>query len=539
MPRPRPPFPVDRRLVRITHGREQRAVVQARRTGRPQRCGVVPPVGNRAVPGTLVCSVSGAVNDPRNVEVPLGTTVGEVLELAGGVDDRGMKAFAPGGWSTPMLPGDRLDAQMDYEGMVAAGYVLGASSIIAVPNDMCIVRAVGEARSSIRTNRAASARPVVKGRTGSRHARADRARTGPARRHRPALHGEHQHVRLQVVVCPGRVRGGTGAARRSRTSVRSTSEHIGRGCPMSRTNRGGRRMTESRKQRSRSRSTARRSKRGPVSCLIEAAERAGIFMPRFCWHKRMDPVRACRMCLVDVEGSPPIPGTAAASADVVHDRCPRWRWSCTRSTRPSRSTTAQKTILELLLINHPLDCPICDRGGECPLQDQTQDYGPNESKFLEPKRRFREAGLDLAAHQPRPRALHPLLPVHAVLRGAVRRRADRRDGARTRSVHLPLLLVRNERRAGTDTPRGTCGVRGPRRGDISETFDSYFSGNTVQICPVGALTSPEYRFKSRPWDLQVVATTCNLCASGCALHAGVHVQDGNVVRFSGATGGDE
>ena len=127
-----------------------------------------------------------------------------------------------------------------------------------------------------------------------------------------------------------------------------------------------------------------------MSCLIAAAERAGIFIPRFCWHKRMDPVGACRMCLVDVEGSPPIPGTRSGARRHRARPSSAMGWSCTRSSSSEQINTAQKTILELLLINHPLDCPICDRGGECPLQDQVQDYGPAESKFLEPKRRFRK-----------------------------------------------------------------------------------------------------------------------------------------------------
>jgi len=142
MPRPRPPFPVTEGLYAsptvVNNVQSLQAAAQVIQNGADW----YKQWGTERSPGTLVCSVSGAVNDPRNVEVPLGTTVADVLELCGGVDDRGLKAFAPGGWSTPMLPPDKLDATMDYEGMVAAGSVLGASSIIAVPNDMCIVRAV-------------------------------------------------------------------------------------------------------------------------------------------------------------------------------------------------------------------------------------------------------------------------------------------------------------------------------------------------------------------------------------------------------------
>jgi NADH-quinone oxidoreductase subunit G len=275
----------------------------------------------------------------------------------------------------------------------------------------------------------------------------------------------------------------------------------------------------------------------PGELLIAAAERAGIFIPRFCWHKRMDPVGACRMCLVDVEGSPPIPGTP--------ERRPQT--SCTTVVRDGmvvytqfsseQINTAQKTILELLLINHPLDCPICDRGGECPLQDQVQDYGPAESKFVEPKRRFRK-----------PVPISPLINLdrercilcYRCTRFCEELSGDVLIGVMERGPEAFIFpFYSSEGLAnGHGSANGHNGVRGPDESDISQTFDSYFSGNTVQICPVGALTSTEYRFRSRPWDLQVVPTTCNLCASGCAIHAGVRVQDGNVVRFSSAVNED-
>jgi NADH-quinone oxidoreductase subunit F len=142
MPRPRPPFPVTEGLYAaptvVNNVQSLQAAGQVVLNGAEW----YRQWGTERSPGTLVCSVSGAVNAPGNFEVPLATPVADLLELAGGVDERGIKAFAPGGWSTPMLPGDRTDATMDYEGMVAAGSVLGASSIIVVPEEMCIVRAV-------------------------------------------------------------------------------------------------------------------------------------------------------------------------------------------------------------------------------------------------------------------------------------------------------------------------------------------------------------------------------------------------------------
>ncbi len=274
----------------------------------------------------------------------------------------------------------------------------------------------------------------------------------------------------------------------------------------------------------------------PGELLIAAAERAGIFIPRFCWHKRMDPVGACRMCLVDVEGSPPIPGMQERRPQTACTTVVRDGMVVYTQFSSEQINDAQKTILELLLINHPLDCPICDRGGECPLQDQVQDYGPAESKFLEPKRRYRK-----------PVPISPLINLdrercilcYRCTRFCEELSGDVLIGVMDRGPETFIFPFYSFDRGGETAPprtppNGHGEVRGPDAGDISQTFDSYFSGNTVQICPVGALTSTEYRFKSRPWDLQVVPTTCNLCASGCAIHAGVRVQDGNVVRFSSA-----
>ncbi len=242
----------------------------------------------------------------------------------------------------------------------------------------------------------------------------------------------------------------------------------------------------------------------PGERLIDVAHREGIYVPYFCYHPRMDPVGACRMCLVNLVDGPPKPLTACTmvtTPDMVVE---------TQFTN-DEVRDAQEGVLEFLLINHPLDCPICDRGGECPLQDQAQDYGPAESRFIEPKRRF-----------PKPVPISSLVNLD-----------------RERCI-LCYRCTRFCEEISGDTLIAVM-ERGPRAYIYpfeGEDFDSYFSGNTVQICPVGALTSRPYRFEARPWDLQHQETTCNLCASGCAVDASVRVQDGNVVRFSGAVDED-
>jgi len=216
----------------------------------------------------------------------------------------------------------------------------------------------------------------------------------------------------------------------------------------------------------------------PGELLIKVAQDNGVYIPRFCWHERMKPVGMCRMCLVQIEGVrgyPPACTTTVTDGMVVD----------------TTSTTVEKIqdgVLEFLLINHPLDCPVCDRGGECPLQDQTLAFGPGESRFVEEKRHFAK---------PVPISDVVLLDRERCIQcGRCTRFADEIAGD-------PLI---------------DFGERGGQMQVITypgEPFRSYFSGNTVQICPVGALTSKPYRFKARPWDLSSVETSCVACAVNC------------------------
>jgi NADH-quinone oxidoreductase subunit G len=218
----------------------------------------------------------------------------------------------------------------------------------------------------------------------------------------------------------------------------------------------------------------------PGELLIEAAERAGTYVPRFCYHPRMEPVGICRMCLVEVD-SPRGATLQPACFLKVND-------GMNVVTDSEKVKKAQDGVLEFLLANHPLDCPVCDKGGECPLQDQTLAHGSGETRFIEEKRHF----------------------VKPVEIGA-------------------LVLLDRERciqcarctRFAADVA-GDAQIAFAGRGDLIEVatsptqpFDSVFSGNTVQICPVGALTAKPYRFNARPWDLEQIESTCTTCAVGC------------------------
>ncbi len=218
----------------------------------------------------------------------------------------------------------------------------------------------------------------------------------------------------------------------------------------------------------------------PGELVIAAAERHGVYIPRFCWHPRMSPVGMCRMCIceVDTGRGPALQPTCMIE---VSD-------GMNVDTASPTTKKAQDGILEFLLINHPLDCPVCDKGGECPLQDQTLAFGPGETRFVEEKRHFRK---------PIPISDLVLLDRERCIL------CDRCTRFASEVAGDPLISFVER---GNETQVLTF---------PDEPFNSYFSGNTVQLCPVGALTARPYRFRARPWDLDQVESTCTTCAVGC------------------------
>jgi NADH-quinone oxidoreductase subunit G len=227
--------------------------------------------------------------------------------------------------------------------------------------------------------------------------------------------------------------------------------------------------------------------------LVDAANRFGdVEIPVFCYEpKLVQPVGACRMCLVEIEGIPKLQtacSTPIRDGMVVH-------------TQTDRVHVAQRAVVEFLLINHPLDCPVCDKGGECPLQDVTYGWGPGTSRFIEPKRHFKK-----------PLELSPLIAID-----------------RERCI-LCYRCVRYSQEIAEDYQlvlheRGAASFVG--------TFDGHpyvapFSGNIIELCPVGALTSRAYRFRARPWDIEGAGTVCAGCAAQCNVE--LTVRDDRVLR---------
>lgn len=225
----------------------------------------------------------------------------------------------------------------------------------------------------------------------------------------------------------------------------------------------------------------------PGTLVIRAAELLGIQIPRFCDHPLLEPAGACRQCLVEVPdggNGRAMPKPAASCTIPVMDGM-----VVKTHLTSSMAEKAQRGIMELLLINHPLDCPVCDKGGECPLQNQAMSTGQGETRFLDTKRTF-----------PKPIALSTqvLLDRERCIQCA---RCTRFSAEIAGDPFIELL------------ERGADEQVGVAEGD---TFQSYFSGNTVQICPVGALTGAAYRFRSRPFDLVSTPSVCEHCAAGCA-----------------------
>jgi NADH-quinone oxidoreductase subunit G len=230
--------------------------------------------------------------------------------------------------------------------------------------------------------------------------------------------------------------------------------------------------------------------------LIKAAEENGTYVPRFCWHRRMQPVGMCRMCLVEIE-TPRGRALITACTNQVSE-------GMVVDTQSPVVKKAQEGVLEFLLINHPLDCPVCDRGGECPLQDHTIAYGPGESRFVEEKRHFEKP-----------------IPISSLV-----------DLDRERCILCARCTRFSEEVSGDPL------IEFLDRGNHTQVntfptlpFSSYFSGNTVQICPVGALTARPYRFKARPWDLTSVESTCTHCTTGERIS--IQASQNEVTRFLG------
>ena len=235
--------------------------------------------------------------------------------------------------------------------------------------------------------------------------------------------------------------------------------------------------------------------------VIEAARRAGIEIPAFCYYEGLTLQAACRMCLVEVERAPKL--LTACTLPVAEGMVVR--------TETPQVAQARKSMLEFLLTNHPLDCPVCDKGGECELQDMTFRYGAGESRFLETKQHVPEQQWSPVVFYDKPRCILCFRCVRICAEG----------------MGVAALGVVN---------RGASSEIAPNVGDHLECDEC---GMCIDICPVGALTSGTYRYRTRPWEMQHVGTVCTHCADGCKTTLGVkndQIQRGSNRDRSGING---
>lgn len=239
--------------------------------------------------------------------------------------------------------------------------------------------------------------------------------------------------------------------------------------------------------------------------IVESVKRLGLEIPIFCYHPRMKPVGMCRMCIVEVGFKQP---------DGSVRKMPKPQAACTLPASDGMAVYTdsevvhrdRRGVLEFLLINHPLDCPICDRGGECPLQNNTLFYGPSTSRYLEIKRHLPKAF---------PLSKYVTLDLERCIQcGRCVRFTEEISGDSQLAFRF----------RGAEMQPSTFELR---------DFDSKFSGNVIEICPVGALTSSEYRFRARPWDLETKASICTVCSNGCNIWFDHRL--GQMVRINGRT----
>src|SRR4051794_14069995 len=261
--------------------------------------------------------------------------------------------------------------------------------------------------------------------------------------------------------------------------------------------------------------------------VIRVAEQLGISIPRFCDHPLLAPAGACRQCLVEV---------ATPGPDGSMRAMPKPQASCTLEVSPGMvvrtqvtspvAEKAQRGVMELLLINHPLDCPVCDKGGECPLQNQAMSHGRSDSRFTEKKRTFaKPIRISTQVLLDRERCVlcqrctrfskeiagDPFIDLQN--RGAEQQIGVFSPGVLgfATTVQIDAVQIDGVQIDGVQIDGLTEG--GAMADESGQPFASYFSGNTVQICPVGALTNAAYRFRARPFDLVSTRSVCEHCAS--------------------------
>ena len=476
-------------------------------------------MGTEKSKGYGIFSLSGHVTRPGQYEAPLGITLRELIDLAGGMREGHMlKFWTPGGSSTPLLTAEHLDVPLGFEEVVAAGSMLGTRALQLFDETTCVVRSVLRWTEFYKHESCGKCTPCREG-TWWLVQTLTRLEQGI---------GQESDLDLMLDQCDN-IFGRSfcaladGAVSPIQSSIKyfrdEYLQHLAEGgCPFDPA-----RSTLFAEELDAGMTTAPEKADASVpdtvktvsltidgiqlsvpenTLVIRAAEQVGVQIPRFCDHPLLAPVGACRQCLVDIP-------------DAGNGRgFPKPQASCTLPVAEGMvvntqvtsevADKAQQGIMEFLLINHPLDCPVCDKGGECPLQNQAMSNGRGESRF------FESGGLKRTFPKPINISAQVLLDRERCVLCA---RCTRFSAQIAGDPFIELL------------ERGALQQVGIYE---QEPYDSYFSGNAIQICPVGALTSAEYRFRSRPFDLVSTPSIAEHDACGSAIR--VDHRRGKVMR---------
>ena len=447
--------------------------------------------GTEQSPGTKVVSISGGVRRPGNYEISLGMPLRELIYgLAGGPEPgHEVKAFYPGGSSSPVLTPAELDLPYSFEAMAEAGSMLGSGSIIVADDRVSIPHMALRTARFYHHESCGKCTPCREG-TNWTVKMLERVIRGEATPmdldiissvqqnimgHCLCVLGDSMAMPVSAMVNKFRDEfeetiasaGPDLDAEAIISVVQGPAETLG----ASHVSDEKRTVTIT--------VDGREIEAAEGEMLHDAARKGDVEIPVFCYEPKLgDPVGACRMCLVEIEGIPKLQtscSTPVRDGMVVH-------------TRTEQVKHAQSAVVEFLLVNHPLDCPVCDKGGECPLQDISMGWGPGKSRVIDEKRHFQK-----------PIELSPLIAIDRE-RCILCYRCVRFSQEVSEDAQLQLLERGDRTFVGTYDDRPYVGP---------------FHGNITDICPVGALTSYTYRFRARPWDIEQAGSVCTLCPSQC------------------------
>ena len=421
-------------------------------------------LGVQTSTGTKLVSISGHVQRPGNYEIELGIPSREIIYgLAGGPPEgREVKCWFPGGSSAPVLTGADLDVPYDFDSMAKAGSMLGSGAIIVVDDSTPILDVALKVAKFYRHESCGKCTPCREGTNWTVHMleRIDRGEATPMDLEIMARVQDHIIGHCLCVLGDAMAMPIGSMIVKFRERVRSPH---GNPAPAGAEACRSHRLMPRPEQKTITFTIDGREVQAPEnSMLVDAAKHGDVEIPVFCYEPKLGhPVGACRMCLVEIEG---IPKLQTGCSTPVKD-------GMVVNTQSERVKEAQRSVVEFLLINHPLDCPVCDKGGECPLQDITFGWGPGISRFVEPKRHF-----------VKPLELSPTIAID-----------------RERCI-LCYRCVRFSQEISEDHQLVLL-----ERGAHSyiSTFDGHpyvapFSGNIVELCPVGALTSRPVPLQSAP-----------------------------------------